>query len=71
MTEYNVTYTGNSTASYVGGNGKRINFERGETKKLRKLPPEARNVEDYEGIAGWRIEEKQKSTSKSEDGGDN
>jgi len=65
MTKYRVKNTSSLTKSYEADNGKRINFERGEEKKVGTLPPE---VDDPEGSnAGWGIEEVGSSKSSKED----
>jgi len=72
MTDYDIKNTARVGKSYVGDNGERIEFEPGQVKELKSLPPEVDDV-PYNG-AGWRIESADNENSKSEDtveGGEN
>lgn len=72
MTEYKIKNTARVGKSYMGGNGERIEFRRGQEKTLKTLPPGVDEV-PYSG-AGWRIEEVDNEPSKPEDednGGEN
>lgn len=66
MTDYKITNTASISKSYAADNGKRMNFDPGETKHLSTLPPEA----DESGEAsGWKIERNHES--KAEETSDN